>query len=195
MQPLNEAIAAVLREVSRGCAADRSPLKPERVRLTLNFALEAGRPPRADAAGPHSVTVEFAVGAAGEWQPVASPTQAPPAEPAAAPHELVPLLAQVFGVPGFDSSARATVFRETLAGMTPVEVEAVMAALTTPLAGIADERRRQAVHILRGVIHSGPTKQVERGAELLRRVFANHPLAEVMRVVESEWKTQDAWLG
>jgi hypothetical protein len=65
MQPLNEAIAAVLREVSRGCAADRSPLKPERVRLTLNFALEAGRPPRADAAGPHSVTVEFAVGSTG----------------------------------------------------------------------------------------------------------------------------------
>jgi hypothetical protein len=195
MQPLNEAIAAVLREVNQGCAADRSPLKPERVRLTLNFALEAGRPPHADPAGPHSVTVEFAVGSAGQWQPVTPAVQAVPVEQSAAPHELVPLLAQVFGEPGFDSSARATVFRETLVGTTPAEVEAVMAALTTPLAEIADERRRHAVHILRGVIHSGPTKQVELGATLLRRVFANHPLAEVMRVVELEWKTQDDWLG
>lgn len=194
MQPLNEAIAAVLKEVNRGCAAAGVPAPPERVRLTLNFALDPGQLPRADAAGPHSVTVEFAVGAAGQWQPVTPPTGTALAAPAAVPNEIAPALAQLFGVPGFDSSARATVLRETLAGMTPAEVEAVMAALTTPLAGITDERRRQAVHILRGVIHSGPTKQVERGAELLRRVFANHPLAEVMHVVEAEWKTQDAWL-
>lgn len=195
MQPLNEAIAAVLREVNQGCAAGRPPLKPERVRLTLNFVIAAGQPPRADAAGPHSVTVEFAVGTAGQGQSSPPPAEAVPVAPAATPHEIVPALAQLFGPPGFDSSARATVFRETLAGMTPAEVEAVMAALTTPLAGITDERRRRAVHILRGVIHSGPTKQVERGAAALRGMFASHPLAEVMRVVEAEWKTQDDWLG
>lgn len=104
------------------------------------------------------------------------------------------MLAQVFGAPGFDSSARATVFRETLAGMTPAEAGAVMAALTMPLAGIADERTRQAVHILRGVILSGPAKQVERGAAALRDVLARHSLDDILRVVEAEWKTQDAWL-
>lgn len=195
MQPLNEAIAAVLREVNQGCAAGHPPLKPERVRLTLNFALVSGQAPLVDAAGPHSVTVEFAMGTAGQSESSPPPTEAVPAAPAATPHEIVPALAQLFGAPGFDSSARATVFRETLAGMTPAEIEAVMAALTTPLAGITDERCRRAVHILRGVIHSGPTKQVERGAEALRRMFGSHPLAEVMRVVEAEWKTQDAWLG
>lgn len=189
MKPLNEAIAAVLREVSQGCAADRSTLKPERVRVTLNFALTAGQPPYADAAGPHSVTAEFVLGAAGQ-EPIFLP-----AEPKKNLHECTSLLAQIFGAPGFDSSARATVFRETLAGLTPKEIEAVMATLTTPLNGIMDERQRQVVHILRGVIHSGPTKQMERGAELLRRVFANHPLAEVMQNVEADWKTQDAWLG
>jgi len=193
MQPLNEAIAAVLKEVNRGCAAAGVPAQPERVRLTLNFALEAGQTPRAQADGPHSVTVEFALNDAPAGNP--APAAAVPIAATAESGGMAPALSQVFGVPGFDSSARATVFRETLAGMTPAEVEAVMAALTTPLAGIADERRRHAVHILRGVIHSGPTKQVERGAEALRRMFASHPLAEVMRVVEAEWKTQDAWLG
>lgn len=194
MQPLNEAIAAVLNEVSQGCAAGRPPLKPERIRLTLNFALEAGQAPRADAAGPHSITVEFAVGTAAPSQSGPPPAEAVPAAQAATPPEITSVLAQLFGTPGFDSSARATVFRETLAGMTHAEAEAVMAALTTPLAGITEETRRRAVHILRGVIHSGPTKQVERGAEALRRLFSSHPLAEVVRVVEAEWKTQDAWL-
>lgn len=193
MQPLNEAIAAVLHEVSRGCAANRPSLKPERIRVTLNFTMEPGQPPQAHANGPHSVTVELdlqEIPANGPTATATLPSRTGPANPVG----VVPALSQVFGAPGFDSSARATVFRETFADRTPGEAAAIVAGLTTPLASLTDERTRQAVHILRGVILSGPAKQVERGAEILRQVFFECPLTAVMQTVESTWKTQDDWL-
>ena len=192
---LNDAIATVLREVERGFAARRAagglPMAPERIRLTLNFTLDAtAQHAHAQPDAPHSVTVEFKVGEWGQLQPVAAPV----AEPVAA-GGIVPVLTQVFGAPGFDSSARATVFREVLEGKSHDEVLAVLATLrpeaTAPLA----DATRRASHVLRGIIQSGPTKNVGQGAKLLVELMTQHPLAEVLRVAETTWKTHDDWLG
>lgn len=195
MQPLSDAIAAALREVDRALATRRAegalPLAPQRLQLTFNFALD-GDAAHVSTTGPHSLTLELGVGAA---SPIPTTPPVLPAAVAGEPPAPAGGLAAVFGAPGFDSSARATVFRETLEGMSDAEARAVMAALTTPLAEIRDERRRQAVHILRGVILSGPAKQLERGAAVLREVLAAQPLAEVLREAAATWRSQEDWLG
>ncbi len=198
MQELNEAIAMVLREVERGFAARRAtgglPISPERIRLTLNFTLDAAKGSvRTEPHGPHSVTVEFKVGEAGQWQPVAAP--AVPVASLPAVNGIIPTLTKVFGAPGFDSSARATVFRETLAERSHEEVVAVLVALRPTATPPTDEGLRRASQVLRGIIQSGPTKNVAQGAETLIALLVEHPLAEVLRVAETTWKTHDDWLG
>jgi hypothetical protein len=139
------------------------------------------------------VTVEFKVGEWGQLQPVI-----PPAAPVEKPTDtggIVPVLAQVFGVPGFDSSARATVFRETLAGKSHDEVLAVLATLRPEATAPLDDATRRASHVLRGIIQSGPTKNVGQGARALVELLTQHPLAEVLCVAETTWKTHDDWLG
>ena len=198
MQPLNDAIATVLREVERGFAARRAaggpPLTPERIRLTLNFAFDGtGQAAHAEPAGPHSVTVEFKVGEAGQLVPVTPP--AVPVANRAVEVGIVPVLTQVFGPPGFDSSARATVFRETLEGHTHEEVLAALAALRSNAPSAADPAAKHISQILRGMLHTGPMKNVTQGAELLIELLVQNPLAEVLRVAETTWKTHDDWLG
>lgn len=198
MQPLHEAIATVLREVERASAtrraADGLPLIPERIRLTLNFALDAtSQAAHAEPDGPHSVTVEFKVGEAGQLPSVPSP--AAPVADRLTETGIVPVLTLVFGAPGFDSSARATVFRELLAGQTHDEVLAALAALGSHATPPKDDVTRRTSQVLRGIIHSGPTKNVAQGAELLTGLLIEHPLAEVLRVAETAWKTHDDWLG
>ncbi len=197
MQLLNQAIATVLQEVERGFAARRAagglPMTPERIRLTLNFALDAsGQNAHAQPDGPNSVTVEFKVGERGQLQPVAAPEAPMPSQPVES--GIIPVLTQVFGAPGFDSSARATVFREALGGSSHEEVLAVLATLRPEATAPTDNTTRQASHVLRGIIQSGPTKNVARGAEALAELLAQHSLAEVLRAAETTWKTQDDWL-
>jgi len=198
MQQLNEAIATVLREVERGFAARRAaggvPMAPERIRLTLNFTLDAtAQRAHAQPDGPNSVTVEFKVGEWGQLQPVAAPA-APVAKPVDA-GGIVSVLTQVFGAPGFDSSARATVFRETLEEKSHDEVLAVLAMLRPEATAPLDDATRRASHVLRGIIQSGPAKNVGQGAKLLVELMTQHPLAEVLRAAETTWKTHDDWLG
>lgn len=198
MQPLNDAIATVLREVERGFAARRAaggtPLTPERIRLTLNFAFDAtDHTVHAEPGGPHSVTVEFKVGEAGQLVPVPPPALA--AASRAVDPGIVPVLTQVFGAPGFDSSARATVFRETLADRSHEEVLAALAALRSNAPSASDPAVKHMSQILRGMLHTGPMKNVTQGAELLIELLVQHPLAEVLRVAETTWKTHDDWLG
>lgn len=198
MQPLNEAIATVLREVERGLAAQRAmgglPLVPEHIRLTLNFALEATGPTvPAESAGPHAVTLEFRVGEAGQLPP--APSLAPPVTRLPVETGIVPVLTQLFGAPGFDSSARATVFRETLEGRSHEEALVALAALGSAATPPKDHETRRISQVLRGIIHSGPTKNVAQGAALLATLMSDYPLAEVLRVAETQWKTHDDWLG
>jgi hypothetical protein len=73
-------------------------------------------------------------------------------------------------------------------------VLAVLAAVSTSPSARTDDATRMAAHLLRGVIQSGPTKALDSGVSTLRKVLSGHSLAEVLRAVESEWKTQSAWL-
>lgn len=200
MPTLSHAINTALRELESGLAVQREqaslPLIPERIQLTLTFALDADGTTNTSPGGPHSVTVEFKTG---NRSPGAAGSPAPPSVSAALPvtdaaGEIVSTLSQVFGTPGFDSSARATVFREALDGMSRKQALAVLAAVTSSPSASTDDATRMTAHLLRGVIQSGPTKELDRGVSTLRKVLARHSLAEVLRAVEGGWKTQEAWL-
>ncbi len=197
MQLLNQAIATVLLEIERGFATRRNAggttLAVERIRLTLNFTLDTtGQTASATPDGPHSVTVEFKVGDATPSGPLAvaaAPVTFPPAE-----GDIILALTPVFGAPGFDSSARATVFCETFASRSHEQACAAVAALGTPLPPGTDDITSFAAQMLRGIIQSGPAKLPARGEKLLEAVLHRYPLEEVLRVVEQTWKTQDDWL-
>ncbi|MEN9574355.1 MAG: hypothetical protein RL514_2210 [Verrucomicrobiota bacterium] len=189
----------VLREVERGFAARRAPaglpITPERIRLSLNFTLDAADgSARTEPGGPHSVTVEFKVGEAGQWQPVTAPV-VPVASLPVVTSGIIPTLTQIFAAPGFDSSARAAVFGETLADRSHEDVVAALMALRPAATPPADEGLRRASQVLRGIIQSGPTKNVAQGAERLIELLVQHPLGEVLRVAETTWKTHADWLG
>lgn len=201
MQSLRHAIAAALREVESGIAHQRQPgklpLVPERVHLSLNFTLdEAGTRALASAGGPHSVTIEFK---AGEWPAgaaasAASTDEAAPDPTTGAKDEIVSALSQVFGAPGFDSSARATVFREALEGWSRKQALAALSAVAASPSASHAEPMRTAVHRLRGVIQSGPGKSLASGVSTLRDVLTCHPMELVLLVAETEWKSQEQWL-
>lgn len=197
MQLLNKAIATVLREVERGFVSRRNAggttLAVERIRLTLNFTLEDdGQVAHAEPEGRHSVTVEFKVGESGALLP--EMIAAAPVVKASVEGDVIATLSQIFGAPGFDSSARATVFRETFAERSHEQVRAAVGALVTPVPEGTDDVTRFAAQMLRGIIQSGPTKTVARGAEMLVAVLSRHRIEEVLRVVEMIWKTQDDWM-
>lgn len=206
MQPLHQAIATALQAAAQGIATARplspelSRLTPERLQLTLNFALnESGTQASATAAGPHSLTLEFqlAPSPASETLPApvppAHPVVAPPAPIAAA--DIFGTLQQVFGAPGFDSSARATVFREALEQLDLEQARAAVARLRPGVSLPAAPAIQRAGNILRGICHSGPLKNAARGGQMLAALLAHHPLAAVLAVAETEWKTHDDWLG
>lgn len=201
MQSLSHAIATALREVESGIAHQRTqgklPVVPERIHLSLNFTLdEAGTQAVASAEGPHSVTIEFKAGErlAVAAESAASPDEAAHARTTGEKDRIIRALSQVFGAPGFDSSARATVFREALEGFSRKQALAALSAVTASPSASHPEPMRAAAHRLRGVIQSGPGKALDRGANTLREVLTSHPMELVLLVAETEWKTQEKWL-
>lgn len=197
MQPLHHAIAVALQEAARGVAAARplppglGQVTPDHLRITLNFALDGSGAQAIAAAGPHSLSLDFKLTPAAEGETV--PVAATPALDAAS--EIFGTLQQVFGAPGFDSSARATVFREALGELTLEQARAAVARLRPGVPSSADSATQRAGNILRGICHSGPLKNAARGGQLLAAVLEHYPLPVVLGVAETEWKTQDSWLG
>lgn len=201
MPTLSHAIHAALAELQSSLAAPRGPgltLRAQRAQLTVAFALAADGTTNATSGGPHSVTVEFTAEGLSAQRP-ASPaplTADTPPPGTAVPSELTDALAQIFGPPGFDNSARAMVFREVFEGMSHEQALGVLAAAAAPATATAglDDSMRMPAHLLRGIIQSGPAKALDQGVGVLRVVLAAHPLAEVLRVVQREWKSQSDWL-
>jgi hypothetical protein len=203
MQLLHQAIAVALQEAARGIAAAR-PLPPElgqvtadRLRITLNFALDKTGTQASAGAGPHSLSLDFKLGPVSEGEispvPAAPPVVAAPAVDATS--DIFGTLQQVFGAPGFDSSARAMVFREALEGLTQEQARVAVARLRPGVPSPADPATQRAGNILRGICHSGPLKNAARGGQLLAALLAHHPLLALLAVAETEWKTHDDWLG
>ena len=103
-------------------------------------------------------------------------------------------LATIFGRPGFDSSARATVFRETLTGLDDSQIRVVVRALREGRAPEADPAGKRAWDVLSRLLRSGPSKSVTKGGGILDRIFGQFPVAWLIRLLEETWKTQDDWL-
>ncbi|KAB2661935.1 MAG: hypothetical protein DVB31_11825 [Verrucomicrobia bacterium] len=213
MQSLSEVVRALRAEIAASLA-DEGPLPEgcrwvaDRVVATLGFSVvtspedgASGRTPRfvvATGGGAvHSLRVEFAPG-----EPVPRAVGAPAATdvPAPAPRRLrgeatqpaVEILSGVFGAPGFDSSARATVFREALDPLDGAGVRRLMETLgdREPTGDRAADHAR---HLVRRVIASGPGT-VEDGVAALRGLFAIHDAGELLGLIEDRWRTQDDWL-
>ena len=104
-------------------------------------------------------------------------------------------LCGLFGAPGFDSSARACVFREALEGLSDGEVGLVVARLQGTGAGEVSAAVQRAGELVSRVVRSGPAQSFRRGGEILAAVFARMPAAGVLRLVEERWQSQREWMG
>lgn len=213
MLSVEQTVRALRREILAALAEDVPlpggvSLVADRVSIVLGLQFQAtagdggGLVVAADASAcVHHLTLEF------KLQPTALPgqlaegdaaaiTSAPGAAPitaqAATESAQVAALSEVFGAPGFDSSARATVFRETLEDLDEAECLAVLTSLGTP-APEGEEpalsRARQLVQRLAGSGPAGP----KRGPELLRQLAGRVPAGVLLRLAAERWRTQSEW--
>lgn len=148
----------------------------------------------------HTVTIEFARGLSGNHVPgrAAIENGVLPSNDSFAmadAEDLQKSLALIFGEPGFDSSARATVFREALADLSEDEIHTVLNSLGVASLPAASESVQRARHRVLRILQSGPGKSSRAGAEILPKIFAHHPAEQILQLIKDRWKTQDDWLG
>ncbi len=98
-------------------------------------------------------------------------------------------LDRVFGPPGFDSGARATVFRELAEGLRD---EAFLVVLECLQRGghATDPQVERARHGLARLLERGPSG-VRDGCHILRSVHAVHGLAGILVLVGLRWRFGD----
>ncbi len=222
METLQTVIASFRRQVLAavaergGSSASALRLEPERVSLSLRVSINEQKAPNGksdlsfqvmthgggDTSGSesatgaplfHTVTVEFRVTPDGlvpskEDQPETSPAKEVPAV-----RQVADLLVPILGAPGFDSSSRATVFREALAGLTDQQVRSVAELLRGHAAPDATPEMVRARQLLSRLVDSGSAGPV-RGREILSDVFQRHPIEGILQQVLETWRTQAEWL-
>jgi hypothetical protein len=157
----------------------------------------------------HQVTIELKPATAGQPTPLpaadfSTTQQAPqtsehpdPGSIAKADQQSVTeQLAEVFGEPGFDSSARATVFREAMGGLSHHQARKVLDALHLGLPPESDDPAvRDACHRIGNVFRSGPQESEPFGAKVVSALLDRYSVASLLRLIEEKWKTQDEWMG
>lgn len=192
MQALNAVIAAVRRELDRA-----SGTVPGRSVLTLNIVLHPAPSPQgvpavmvldssdppALAAHSHQLRLELTAQGVESTGPLSGAKQIGT--------DMLAVLSEVFGAPGFDSSARASVFREALEECSDDEARAVIGALSSRDATPGNAGR--AAHLIRRVLERGPAGP-ERGARLLADLLTTTSPQEVQAFIRLTWKTQDDWI-
>ncbi len=205
---LQEVIAAFQRELD----AARSKGRPFNARLELQVVVEQanhtapvnvvvlgrGAAERAPNGGAHLLVIDF--------DPARDPadqhaTPVAPEHPAPVPHphnELHSALAAIFGPPGFDASARASVFCEIVENLAPSQLEALLAAFTEDAAEVPLHRPPDAdvaaarIRVVR-LLKLGPAGFPAGLASLLR--LLNRPGGEALvRTLREHWKTQSDWI-
>ncbi len=107
---------------------------------------------------------------------------------------LLATLSGVLGAPGFDSSARATLLREVMEGLPAEKTSDLIAALKQPPGTLISEDIRQACHLFRGILLSGPAKSVSKGADIFEALFARHSIQSILVCLQKAWKNQDDWM-
>jgi len=216
MLSVEQSLRALRREILGALAADAPlpggvELVADRVTVSLALQLQASDP-ASDASdkwsiatepgsGPaHQLTLEFKV-----QKPFGS-VVAPPAGPtptlalapesatttAESPHFAA--LAEVFGAPGFDSAARATVFRETLEELSEAERKVVLGSLGSSGASGIEPQLHLARHLVLRLAGSGPAGP-KAGPERLRQLAERAPVAELIRLAAEKWRTQSEWVA
>jgi len=103
--------------------------------------------------------------------------------------ELLGDLDAVFGPPGFDSGARATVFREIAADVGEPGLRRVLEGLQRGLPS-EDADLDRARHGLARLLERGPSGSRD-GARILGRLLERHGLGRVQDRVESRWRFGD----
>lgn len=208
-----------------GSAAFAARFSTHRVTVSLRFAIrsklgEDGRVsfgfpvadllPGVETAGDpavtepcHTVTFEFApLGSRNDSAPRESSSldhtaaASPPSQTGAETDAVASELAAVLGKPGFDSAARAMVFREVASDLSDAEMRAILHSLQevpVPL-GESHARLKQARHKMGGVLRTGPMKPASQGASVLLRVLGRTSLQSIVRLIEERWKSQEFWL-
>lgn len=213
MLTVEQAIRALRREILTALAEDATlprgaTFSAERVTISLAVRMDpatvaAGGPGAlqiAEDPGPsdHRVTVEFRLGEIPLAVPATSVSSAP------APSADLPItaapdgsmafagLARVFGAPGFDSSARATVFRETLEELDAAQQRQALLGLGDPSSAGEDPAVVRARHLIRRLAASGPAGSTH-GPRLLRELATRCPVEDLVALAASRWRTQSEW--
>ena len=171
--------------------------KMDRIRVRIAVACVAcpgggwqWLPSRGDS--PHTVDVEW-----GPEAPGSPPAPAAPASEARASvgsvawtaevaEQLGIVLDGVFGPPGFDSAARATVFRESALEVGPESLRGVLTALVEACR-LEDPVHERARHAMQRLLERGPAG-VKPGAVVLRDVFEKYPFTSVLALVDDRWR-------
>lgn len=219
MESLRKIIAAFRREIEAGITQDIGPgrgvrLELDRVVATLHLSIGTERTGngveeivvRAAAVGSggaepreraqHTITLEFKLSGVGRAIPARADRQGECAEQldGREADEVSSALASLFGPPGFDSSARATVFREALSGMVHDRARAIVDSLFATTSPEISEGEKRARHLISRVLTSGPLKSANRGGEVLASILDRYTLESVLRLVDERWKSQDEWI-
>jgi hypothetical protein len=175
MQALRDELAGFDGEVTLGIDAHRGEDGRWSWRLasgpashSLRWALGHGVAQRKDAASP-----VLGAAAGGDWSE-------------AAIADALGQLDAVFGPPGFDSGARATVFREVAADVGEEGLARVLELLQRGQASEEPDLER-ARHGLARLLERGPSGSRE-GARILGRLVGRHGLARILDWVSSRWR-------
>lgn len=215
MASLTNLIAALRREVATALeetksAASGTRLEAERVVLSLQVSVRERLAPdgsmqmsfdvvepesRPEKTEGHRLTLEFRPVSNVSLQGARAPAHASAQLNPSAREEAITALSGLLGAPGFDSSARATVFREAFAGLSEAQTTALLASLSRGAVLSEDPSLQTARHRINGVLRTGPLHSVERGAEALAEIFTRWTLGPVLVLLEEKWKTQEAWLN
>jgi len=125
-------------------------------------------------------------------------SQSPPSLPdhktetLSAPTSLLAALSEVFGAPGFDSSARATVFRDVLEELDGEQQRHVLLSLELPAEPGEAMLITLARHRMLRLACSGPAK-AERGPAVLRELVLREPIDTLVQHAAVHWRTPSEW--
>lgn len=213
MITVEQTIRALRREILAALAEDAT-LPPGTIlsadRVTISLAVRispamfaTGGPGSLQVAedpGPsdHRVAVEFRLGASAadaRPAPIASASAPRIVATAATVADGSPAftgLAQILGAPGFDSSARATVFREALEELDAAQQRQALLGLGDPPSAGEDPAVIRARHLVRRLAGSGPAGMTN-GPRLLRELATRCPVEELTALAASRWRTQSEW--
>jgi hypothetical protein len=213
MLTVEQAVRALRREILTALTEDATlpqgaTFSAERVTISLAVRIDSAKVAAggtgalqvAEDPGPsdHRVTVEFRL------REVQLPAPAPTLSSASTPSTERPTpsdadgssafegLARILGAPGFDSSARATVFREALEELDAAQQRQALLGLGDPPSAGEDPAVIRARHLVRRLAASGPAGPTD-GPRFLRELATRCPVEDLVALAASRWRTQSEW--